>query len=58
MAPRTPNYRHARGDRDRTKQQKKQEKLRKLEEETAKRKEQPTAGPTTVTPPADPRWPS
>lgn len=38
--PRAPNYRQARGDRDRAKASKKQEKLRKREEETAKRKEQ------------------
>jgi hypothetical protein len=51
VPPKSPNYRQARGDRDRAKASKKQEKLRKREEETAKRKgvrddtaDQPTAG--------------
>jgi len=33
-----PNYRQARGDRDRAKEQKKQEKLRRREEDAARRK--------------------
>ena len=36
--PFKPNYRQARGERDRAKQQKKQAKLRKREEEAAARK--------------------
>ncbi len=36
--PFKPNYRQARGERDRAKQQKKQEKLRKREEDAARRK--------------------
>ena len=36
--PFRPNYRQARGERDRAKQQKKQAKLRKREEEAAARK--------------------
>ena len=36
--PFKPNYRQARGERDRAKQQKKQEKLRKREEDAAARK--------------------
>ena len=36
--PFRPNYRQARGERDRAKQNKKQEKLRKRDEETAARR--------------------
>jgi len=38
MAPRPPNYQQARGDRNRAKEAKKQEKLRRREEDAAKRK--------------------
>jgi hypothetical protein len=38
MAPRPPNYRQQRNDRDRAKEQKKHEKLRKREEDAAKRR--------------------
>jgi hypothetical protein len=38
MAPRPPNYQQARGDRNRAKEQKKQERLRRREEDAAKRK--------------------
>jgi hypothetical protein len=38
MAPRPPNYNQARGDRDRAKEQKKQERLRRREEDALRRK--------------------
>ncbi len=38
MAPRPPNYAQQRNDRNRAKDQKKQEKLRKREEDAARRK--------------------
>ena len=42
-----PNYRQARGERDRAKEQKKQEKLRKREEDAARRKgdDEPAGNP-------------
>ena len=60
MAPRPPNYNQARGDRNRAKEQKKQERLRRREEDALRRKEirsEPTlsatptddANPTTST---------
>ncbi len=53
MAPRPPNYRQQRNDRDRAKEQKKQEKLRKREEDAAKRRAErgetdPDAAPVIV----------
>jgi hypothetical protein len=50
-----PNYQQARGDRNRAKEQKKQEKLRRREEDAAKRKaergevDQPADGPPEPT---------
>jgi hypothetical protein len=38
MAPRPPNYNQARGDRNRAKEQKKQERLRRREEDALRRK--------------------
>lgn len=38
MAPRPPNYQQQRGDRDRAKAQKKQERLRQREEDAARRR--------------------
>lgn len=46
--PFRPNYRQARGERDRTKQQKKDEKLRQRELESARRK---ALQPEIVSPP-------
>jgi hypothetical protein len=40
MAPRRPNYHQQRGDRDRTKQQKKQERLQRREDDAQKRREE------------------
>jgi len=40
MAPRPPNYRQQRGDRDRVKQQKKQERLQRREDDAQRRKEE------------------
>jgi hypothetical protein len=50
-----PNYRQARGDRDRAKEQKKQEKLRRREEDAARRKAErgevePEAGDGAISP--------
>jgi len=45
MAPRPPNYNQARGDRNRAKEEKKRERLRRKEEDALKRKatrEEPT----------------
>ena len=39
MPPRPPNYNQARGDRNRAKEQKKQERLRRREEDALRRKE-------------------
>ncbi len=44
--PFRPNYRQARGERDRAKQQKKQEKLRKREQDAAARKAEIEPGET------------
>ena len=50
-----PNYRQARGERDRAKRQKKQEKLRKREEDAAARKAEHEPGDAnTDVPAADP----
>ena len=46
--PFKPNYRQARGDRDRAKQNKKQEKLRKREEDAARRKAENEPGENGV----------
>ena len=46
--PFRPNYRQARGERDRAKQQKKQEKLRKREEDAVRRKDEHQPGETAV----------
>ncbi len=57
--PFKPNYRQARGERDKAKQQKKNEKLRRRELETARRKEQqdgdgsPPAMPEAASPEDD-----
>ncbi len=51
--PFRPNYRQARGERDRAKQQKKQAKLRKREEEAAARKSEHEPGETAVGVPSD-----
>jgi hypothetical protein len=56
-----PNYRHARGERDRAKEQKKQEKLRRREEEAQQRRVERGEAPETdaaatdseTAPPAD-----
>ena len=55
MAPRPPNYRQQRGDRDRAKQQKKQERLQRREDEAQRRREERDAllGPAEPSPPAD-----
>ena len=45
MPPKTPNYQQARRDRTRSKDEKKSEKLRRREEDAAKRKEQPAEAP-------------
>jgi len=52
MASRLPNYRQARGDRNRAKEQKKQERLRRREEDTLRRKadRQPESGEATSLP--------
>jgi hypothetical protein len=51
--PFRPNYRQQRGERDRAKQNKKQEKLRKRDEETAaRRKTDPEADENGVAAPA------
>ena len=50
--PFKPNYRQARGERDRSKQQKKQEKLRKREEDAARRKAEHEPGTAGVEAPA------
>jgi hypothetical protein len=42
-----PNYRHARGERDRAKEQKKQEKLRRREEEAQQRRVERGEAPET-----------
>jgi hypothetical protein len=49
MAPRPPNYNQARGDRNRAKEQKKQERLRRREEDALRRKAHrpPEAGENT-----------
>ena len=48
MAPRPPNYQQQRGDRNRAKEQKKLERLRRREEDAANRKAE-----RGETPPAD-----
>ncbi len=48
-----PNYNQQRADRNRAKAQKKQEKLKRLEEETAKRKAARGDEPATEKPPED-----
>ncbi len=45
MAPRPPNYNQARGDRNRAKEQKKQERLRRREEDALRRKANRPPGP-------------
>jgi hypothetical protein len=45
MAPRPPNYQQQRGDRDRAKAQKKQERLRQREEDAARRRAERTPEP-------------
>ena len=53
--PFKPNYRQARGERDRAKQHKKEERLRKREEDTARRKaEHEPDGEVAETPASDP----
>ncbi len=64
MGFRPPNYRQQRGDRDRAKQQKKQERLQRREDEAQKRREErdallgphadAEAPPPPATPPAIP----
>lgn len=51
MAPRPPNYRQQRGDRDRVKQQKRQERLQRREDDAQKRREEREAlvGPPSQT---------
>lgn len=51
--PFKPNYRQARGERDRVKQQKKEEKLRKRDEDAARRKAEHEAEGTPAAAPAD-----
>ena len=51
--PFRPNYRQARGERDRAKQQKKQEKLRKREEDAAARKTEHEPGENATDTPGD-----
>ena len=46
--PFRPNYRQARGERDRAKQQNQQEKLRKREEDAARRKGEHEPGETAI----------
>ena len=52
MAPRPPNYNQTRGDRNRAKEQKKQERLRRREEDALRRKadRSPDAGEETGPP--------
>ena len=51
--PFRPNYRQARGERDRAKQQKKLEKLRKRDEDAAARKTEHEPGEIAVDVPGD-----
>ena len=52
MPPRPPNYNQTRGDRNRAKEQKKQERLRRREEDALRRKA--TRSPETPEPDAAP----
>ena len=53
-----PNYKQARGDRDRAKEQKKQEKLRRREEDAAQRKAERGEGDPPAEDDADPARPA
>ena len=53
MAPRPPNYNQARGDRNRAKEQKKQERLRRREEDALRRKETRSEPTLSATPTDD-----
>ena len=61
MAPRPPNYNQARGDRNRAKEQKKLERLRRKEEDAARRKANREPGSEDTPQPApeeERRWPA
>ena len=52
MPPRPPNYNQARGDRNRAKEQKKQERLRRREEDALRRKADRPSEPGAAPEPA------
>ena len=61
MPPRPPNYNQARGDRNRAKEQKKLERLRRKDEDAARRKANRDPEPEGAPQPApeeERRWPA